>query len=99
MSASVAQITSFAGTYGPSRAAALLVLTRYSVKLEVRTNTAFEALDDASVRAAHLEPITDVSATVSRLAAAHERRTEERARVLALPHGFQAIPQLVPRAG
>ena len=32
-------------------------------------------------------------------AAAHERRTEERARVLALPHGFQAIPQLVPRAG
>ena len=51
------------------------------------------------MRAAHLEPITDVSATVSRLAAAHERRTEERARVLALPHGFQVIPQLVPRAG
>ena len=59
----------------------------------------YSALDDASVRAAHLEPIADVSATVARLAAAHERRTEERARVLALPHGFQAIPQLVPRAG
>ena len=59
----------------------------------------YSALDDASVRATHLEPIADVSATVSRLAAAHERRTEERARVLALPHGFQAIPQLVPRAG
>ena len=52
------------------------------------------ALDDDAVRAAHLQPITDVEETVARLAADHRQRHEERASVLALPHGFQAIPQV-----
>ncbi|PZC47638.1 MAG: Nickel-dependent lactate racemase [Chloroflexi bacterium] len=56
----------------------------------------YSTLDDAAVRAAHLQPVADISATVARLAAAHQRHTEDRTRILALPHGFQAIPRVVP---
>ena len=52
-------------------------------------------LDDDAVRAAHLNPIADVGGTVARLAQAHQRRGRQRASILALPHGFQAIPQVV----
>jgi len=57
----------------------------------------YSSLDDETVRSTQLNPIADVGETVARLADEHERRTEERATVLALPHGFQAIPQ-VPAA-
>lgn len=56
----------------------------------------YSTLHDDAVRAAHLHPIADIADTVAQLCAAHQRRSEQRARVLALPHGFQAIPQLVP---
>ena len=58
----------------------------------------YSSLEDKAVQAAHLNPIGDVGETVARLAAEHQRTREEGASVLALPHGFQAIPQVASSA-
>jgi len=48
-----------------------------------------DGLSDAQVRAAHLEPIADVSDAIASLVAAHPSAT-----VCVLPHGPQTIPYL-----
>ena len=57
----------------------------------------YSSLAAETVRAAHLTPCADVSATVAELARRVEEQSGERAKVLALPSGFQAIPT-VPAA-
>ena len=52
----------------------------------------YSSLEAGTVRAAHLTPCEDVSATVAELARRVEEKSGERAKVLALPSGFQAIP-------
>lgn len=52
----------------------------------------YSSLEAETVRAAHLTPCEDVSATVAELARRVEDESGERATVLALPAGFQAIP-------
>ena len=53
----------------------------------------YSSLDPAATRAAHLSHCEDVSETVARLAASHQRTHHAAPTVLALPTGFQAIPQ------
>lgn len=52
----------------------------------------YSSLEAETVRAAHLTPCEDVSATVAELARRVEEQSGKRAKVLALPSGFQAIP-------
>ena len=52
----------------------------------------YSSLDAGTVRAAHLIPCEDVEATVGELARRMEGESAERAKVLALPLGFQAVP-------
>ena len=54
----------------------------------------YSSLEADQARAAHLIPCEDVGATVASLAAGQEQEREQPATVLALPHGFQAIPLL-----
>ena len=54
----------------------------------------YSALHDDAARAAQLTPTHDITKTVARLVDEHQRRTEAPPTVLALPHGFQAIPQV-----
>ena len=53
----------------------------------------YSALDRETTKAAHLLYSEDVSRTVAELAAKHEREQGAPATILALPYGFQAIPQ------
>ena len=54
----------------------------------------YSSLDAGAVRAAHLIPCEEVGTTVAELARRMEGESGERATVLALPSGFQAIPQV-----
>ena len=54
----------------------------------------YSAMHAATVRASHLAPVIDIGETVSALAAAHTREHGQAPSILALPHGFQAIPVL-----
>ena len=59
----------------------------------------YSTLDEATTKAAHLRKSEDVSATVAELASEMERQTGAPATVLALPTGFQAIPQVESAVG
>ena len=59
----------------------------------------YSALDRETTKAAHLLHCEDISRTVAELAAKHEGERGAPAKILALPFGFQAIPQTPAAVG